>query len=551
MSVQVIEYHPQRVLEAFRQGEFDQIEIIGESDEKEFFELCLKEKILLKLADPMPTARAKEEVPRWFVLAANLSLKLHQENSFYAFERVVRCGGLLSALDPRVASKHLDPETKQILLQCQGFNDKNSYDRTTPCDQDFLRKFVKDVPAKDWQEWFNGPVQKIFQAYGFFDPEGVFIGDGSYLFVPDNPAYEDSVVLWFDEHNHPVEYEKLSAEERKKAHRERCYKLVSLLHLRQDCSVYAALAVVPGNAHECPVLYQLVENFVRAVGPGVMKLLILDRGFVDGKNISRCKTEWGIDVLLPMKRSMDIWTDAWALSAQHPWQTEPPAPEPTPQPAPPGRPEHIQKREAKRQKTVREKKSQAPPPDPAKIQTKTELCAIAGFSLWTEASVPMHVVLIRDHYADQHTAEYGLMTTRAIHDPFRPKEDYQRRVEIEEKHRLLKCFYDLSDFRSRDFNVILAQVVFILLSYTLRQWQIWKAHPASIARQAPGQIRRRLNLRREYVVIYHQHAYTQMPLVTFTREVLELDGAARIKALAKIRELEKSLLAPMEKLRPP
>jgi hypothetical protein len=54
------------------------------------------------LADSMPTARKKEEVPRWLILAANLSLKLHQENSFLAFERVVRCGGLLSALPPRL-----------------------------------------------------------------------------------------------------------------------------------------------------------------------------------------------------------------------------------------------------------------------------------------------------------------------------------------------------------------------------------------------------------------------------------------------------------------
>jgi hypothetical protein len=38
--------------------------------------------------------------------------------------------------------------------------------------------------------------------------------------VPDNPAYEGSVVMWFDEHNHPVEYEKLNAQERKEAHRE-------------------------------------------------------------------------------------------------------------------------------------------------------------------------------------------------------------------------------------------------------------------------------------------------------------------------------------------
>ena len=233
------------MLEAFRAGAFDQIEIIGEADERDFFELCFQEQLLEGLAASLPTARKKQEIPPWFILAANLSLKLHQENSFLAFERVVRCGGLLSALDPAIASKHLDPQTKQILLQCAGFNDKNHYERTTPCDQDFLRKFVRDVGAADWQAWFNEAVQRMFQRYGFFDPAGVFIGDGSYLFVPDNPAYEGSAVMWFDEHNHPVKYEELSPQERKRAHRERCYKLVSLLHLRGDCYVYAEI----GRAH--------------------------------------------------------------------------------------------------------------------------------------------------------------------------------------------------------------------------------------------------------------------------------------------------------------
>jgi hypothetical protein len=45
-NLDIIEPHPQRVLEAFRRGEFEQIEIIGQADEKEFFELCFKEKML-------------------------------------------------------------------------------------------------------------------------------------------------------------------------------------------------------------------------------------------------------------------------------------------------------------------------------------------------------------------------------------------------------------------------------------------------------------------------------------------------------------------------
>ena len=341
MNLELIEPHPRRVLDAFRQGEFDGLEILGQADEKDFFELCFREKMLDELAAVLPPVRQKEEVPRWFVLAANLSLKLHGEHAFLAWERVVRCGGLLSALDPAVATKHLDPALRQVVLHCVGFNDKNQYDRQTPCDQDTLRKFVRDVSAAQWQDWFNGPVQEVWQRHGFFDPAGVFIGDGSYLFVPDNPAYEGSVVLWFDQHNHPVEYEKLPAEERQKAHRERCYKLVSLLHRRGESVVYVAAAVVPGNAHELPILYQLVETFVQRVGPGVMKKLILDRGFIDGARIAYCKTVLGVDVLIPLKKNMDLWRDAWALSQRLPWQpwivptpAAPPAPDRAAAPGP-------------------------------------------------------------------------------------------------------------------------------------------------------------------------------------------------------------------------
>lgn len=53
-------------MEAFRRGECDRLEIIGEADEREFFELCLREKILQALAESMPTERKKiEMLPRF------------------------------------------------------------------------------------------------------------------------------------------------------------------------------------------------------------------------------------------------------------------------------------------------------------------------------------------------------------------------------------------------------------------------------------------------------------------------------------------------------
>lgn len=546
MNLELVEPHPQRVLEAFRQGCFDGLEIIGQGDEKEFFELCFKNKILSALAQSMPTARKKEEVPRWFILAANLSLKLHGQNSYLGFEEVVRCGGLLEALDPAIATKHLDPETQRCFIQCQGFNDKNSYERTTPCDQDFLRKVARDVAAEEWLGWFNGAVQESFLSYGFFDPEGIFIGDGSYLFVPDNPAYEGSVVMWFDEHNHPVDYEKLDAQGRRNVVRRRCYKWVSLLHRRGESFVYGAVALVPGNTHENAVLWRLVDRFVAQVGRGVMKWLILDRGFIDGAAISRCKIEHGVDVIIPIKKNMDLWTDAWALADQGKWELLP-EPEKAPAPPVPQRPEAIVRREAKRQKTLAERRAQEPPPPP---KPRQEACAIEGFTAWSAATVALEVVLIRTTGRDDPDSRWSLLTTASGVRPVPMVGYYGFRTDIEERHRQIKCFYDLTDFRSRSFNAVTAQLVFILLAYTLRQWQLWTLQKTAWAGLTPEQLQQRLAIHTQWVVIYYQMAYVQLPLATFTREVLELEGEARLKALAKVRELEQRLLAPVAPLRP-
>jgi hypothetical protein len=550
MDLNIIEHHPLRVLEAFRRGEFDQIEIIGQADEKEFFELCFGEKILEVLANTMPSAAKKKEVPPWFILAAQMSLKLHLENSYLALERVIRCGGLLSALPPDLASKHIDPKSDKLLLQCRGFNDKNHYTRATPCDQDTVRKAAKRVSAQRWVDWFNTEVQKIFQRYGFFDPRGIFIGDGSYLFVPDNPDYEGSVVLWFDEHNHPVKYEELGAEQRKKAKRKRCYKLVSLLHLRGDCFVYAGLALVPGNANECPILYRLIEQFVAQVGKGVLKRLLLDRGFIDGENIGRCKQQLGVDVLMPIKENMNLWEDAWSLSKEVPWQKIiPPAPQPKTPPS--HRPAELVRRERKRQQTLAARKACQPPAPPAEVFDHTEVCALNGLTSFSQCPVPLNVALMREVYADGHCQQWALLDTAEIADPTQPKEQYGLRVKIEERHRVLKCFYDLANFKSRSFNAIAAQVVFILLAYTLRQWQLWRLLQEQLSGKTPTLLERPLNLHKQWVIIYLADAYTQMPLITFSRELLELSPEAQAKALKKLRHLEESMLTPLENLRAP
>ena len=386
MNASFLEPHPPRVLEASRAGQFDELEVIGQADETEFFELCFQKKMLDSLAESMPTARKKEEVPRWFILAANLSLKLHGENSYLGFERDGRCGGLLQALDPAIASKHLDPQTQQWFIHGQGFNDKNDYERTTPCDQEFLRKVSRDVAPRIGCRGSMARCGRSSRATAFSTPRG----------------------------------------------------------------------------------------FSSETAPPCL-----------------CRT-------IP----------------------------------------------AQRQKTLAERRVPAPP------KPRREACAIEGFTSWSSASVPLEVVLIRTAALPDPEKDWALLTTASGVPPARLVQRYGLRPEIEERHRQLKCFYDLSDFRSRNFNAITAQMVFILLAYTLRQWQLWTLQQTVWAGLSPEQLQQRLTFHAQWVVIYHQLAYVQLPLATFTREVLELQESARVKVLAKVRKLEQRMLAPVTPLRP-
>jgi len=243
-------------------------------------------------------------------------MRFHGVHPFHAFPYVVRSGGMIQAFGPKMGHKAVHPQTGDVSLACEGFNDKNTFDRQTPCDQDYLHKMARRTEPELLQNWFNRDVVGIFKQHHAFDAEGIFIGDATYLFVPNNPSYENSSLMLFDEHNPPVEASKLTAKGRARCTWKRCYKLVSLIHTNwaAEFFLYAGLVVTAGQDHEAPLLYRLVEAFVKHHGRGMMKRLILDRGLLDGAQIGRCKQEWGINVLIPARKNMDIYQDVVGLA---------------------------------------------------------------------------------------------------------------------------------------------------------------------------------------------------------------------------------------------
>jgi hypothetical protein len=550
----IFEENKPLVLEGLQDGEFDYIEAASEVFEADFFRFIKARTYLDPLAETYPMPRKKEEVPFWFYVASNLSMRLHGVHAFDAFPMVVRCGGMLQALGPKAGRKVVHPETGETMAFCKGFNRKNHYDRQTPCDPDYLRKVAKDTDSRALMEWFNRDVVEVFRQHRAFDKEGCFIGDGSYLFVPDNPNYEGSVKMRFDEHNHPVtleQYNQMTEAHKGRCQWKRCYKMVTLLHTnpKREFFVFVAVKMISGKDHESPVLYELVKQFVEAVGPGVMKRLILDRGFIDGEAISWCKKKYGIDVLIPIRRNMDLYTDAMALFREPEVQwvkCNEPKEEDKEEPLRP-KPKAIVKREQKRQKKLREIKQQ--PPD--KILVKTEAASIGEFRSWSSCTVPLSVVANREHYADGHTEIWFLVDTKEVRDPNQPRQQYHLRPSIEERYRQLKCFSDLTHFTSRAFSMVVNQVVFIMLAYDLLQIYLLNQGRKELNQKTLPRIRQQLLPSDNYIIVYWQNYYGLFRPFELIGFVVMLGEQARKKIATKCRRIGRELNGLMQNPRPP
>jgi len=556
-SAMLFERNDAWVLEAFRRGEFDYLEGVGEVPEANFFRAIAGKRILEKLAATYPSPRQKHDVPLWVYLASDISMRFHGEHHFAAFPYVVRTGGMLEAFGPQMGHKVTHPQTGDVTLLCEGFNDKNDYDRQTPCDQDYLRKMARQTDADQLQSWFNRDVVGIFKQHHALDSEGIFIGDATYLFVPDNGNYEGSSRLLFEEHNHPVESQSLTAQQRARCRWRRCYKLVNLIHTNREGEffLYAGVEVTSGKDHESPILYRLVEQFVAAHGKGVMKRLILDRGFLDGPAIGRCKKDWGIDVLIPVKRNMDLFQDVVGLATAGQVHFEPWARAPVEvKPIPVHRPEGLRKREQARQRTLAKRtvKAQAQAENAAlrKIVMRSEVATVREVRTYSRCPIPLNVIVNRESYGDGHQDYWVLLDTAPVANPGSVRQEYTLRTAIEERHRQLKCFSDLEAFTSRAFSLIVHQVVFVLLTYSLLQWFLLRGGRKELNPRTRPRTLELLRPSLTVIVIYYQNYVAYLSPLQHQELVLSLGAGARRKILAKTRRLRRSLAQQLQHPRP-
>ncbi len=76
MDLVVFENNKPYIIDEFREGRFDYIELASDVAETKFFQFLFSKQLVEKLAKHYPSPRKRHHVPMWMYLSSQLSLRL-------------------------------------------------------------------------------------------------------------------------------------------------------------------------------------------------------------------------------------------------------------------------------------------------------------------------------------------------------------------------------------------------------------------------------------------------------------------------------------------
>ncbi len=167
---------------------------------------------------------------------------------------------------------------------------------------------MEKLTSEELEHIFNGAVKRLWERGLFAHSKGVFALDGSDL--PTTKRYEGAGKRTIKKQKRK-RGKLIEVEETVYG-----FKLVALYEvaLRQ----VVAVKVSKINPHDSTFTLELVEQARRNLGPEAVKLLLVDRGFLDGETLWKLKHDLNIDFVVPAKSNMHVTRDAQALAQEVP-----------------------------------------------------------------------------------------------------------------------------------------------------------------------------------------------------------------------------------------
>lgn len=188
--------------------------------------------------------------------------------------------------------------TDQLL---SGFCHRGYEDKDKPMHKNVLADAVEKLTAEELAYILNGAVKRLAEQ-GVFEPSQGHVA-------------LDSSDLATTEHYRGVGKKKVKVRKRlpNKQYIEYDqyvygFKVVVIyeVHLR----LIVAAQVAPINQHDSNFTLDLLNQAIANVGPGVIEVLVMDRGFLDGETLWTIKQTYGVDFIVPSKDDMHVTTEA-------------------------------------------------------------------------------------------------------------------------------------------------------------------------------------------------------------------------------------------------
>ena len=314
--------------------------------------------------------------------------------------------------------------------------------------------------------------------------------------------------MLLDQEGRYVDVKKLSLQERKRFKYTRAYKLTLFLHWsrQDDYFMFAGGHLGRGDESGLKRGEKLVDQFISEIGKGVIKLLIMDKEFIDGAMISRFKKSHGIDCLVPLKSNMHALLDALGIS----------------------------KIEKLNWMTYEEVKDES-----GKVIEVEEVAGVGAVESWDRCEVPLYVVLVRTRKADGNSEVWALASTKEYKDRRLARDLYKGRMQIEERIDQVKNCWWVGCFTTPNFNADVVHVFFVLLVYTLIQLYLKATHNEEFAPQTIETLKQEERLGKDAVIVYAEKSFAVFDVDEYTDIILHLKGKAHERMCRWIKKFRR------------
>ena len=395
-DIQILRQNPSKVLESLKAGEVERMELSVEQITDEFMIYGLRGGLIDELSDSFPDPREECEITSKQILSASIAGHFQDMYALSQSPYALHSPLLLAELGLNV----------KVLCEGEGISRRGTQE---------------NVP-------FTGDV--IRQAR--YEP-CIHILDCTKLeVVLENEHYEGSGIV-----SHKREINGVEVVEKTRG-----YKLGSLRSLLDDGGVITAIAFGAIQVHDLKLCKNLIMTTPQ-LKPGDM--LIEDRGYLDGKTVSKLKKKRGVDTILPLRSDMQAYNDAIVSAYHHddiPWEQHP-------------------SRENQQIKKVEHVDY-----------------------LWNECSVPLIGCVVRElkrklrkdgsrrdgSNGRKDYKHWVFAATRLSLTGKRMIQTYELRPEIEEDHRQWKeGLWDMTKFTSTSLVQVIYHVICVILAYNLCQ----------------------------------------------------------------------------------